>query len=40
MIHIAIVDDEQKQRDLLCGYLERYRQKSGRQLRVTAFADA
>ncbi|WP_337576434.1 response regulator [Fournierella sp.] len=40
MLHIAIVDDEQKQRDLLCGYLERYRQKSGRQLRVTAFADA
>lgn len=40
MIHIAIVDDEQKQRDLLCGYLERYRQESGRQLRVTAFADA
>lgn len=38
-MHIAIVEDEQEQRDLLQGYIRQYAQETGTQFSVDAFSD-
>lgn len=40
MIKIAIVDDEERFRDMMENYLKRYAQQKGKEMAVTCFADA
>lgn len=39
MIEIAIVEDEENYREVLCDYLKRFEQESGEQLHLSVFAD-
>lgn len=39
MIHIALVEDEEKYRKEFLSYLHRYEQESGRQFRISIFPD-
>lgn len=39
MIHIAIVDDDEKSRRTLCDYADRYQEEYNEKLKITTFAD-
>ena len=39
MIHIALVDDEEKNREEFLGYLRQYEKESGQQFRISVFTD-
>ena len=40
MVNVAIVEDEIRSADVLCGFLERYGSEKGREFAVSRFTDA
>ncbi|MCD8383113.1 MAG: LytTR family DNA-binding domain-containing protein [Clostridiales bacterium] len=40
MLHIAIIEDEDKAADTLCSYLRRFESDTGESVKITRFADA